>query len=188
MGGKSFKKYMASQRRVRELEGIVAGKDLLIVNLETELNPPIPEFKKWGIQRSGFVNKLLTKGIEAVEIDDRLILNAWYWYTTLESWGELLLDLVINAEFYQQDIFACDGYAFDAQTECAKRYRMNSLRTCFHIKTTDGGEKAHAYNLFPYGDQTGLEGIMLFEPNEGYEWSGVMEFGDFDYRPHKVLV
>lgn len=106
----------------------------------------------------------------------------------MEKWGEILEDLVISSNLYRHDQFACDAYAFKAQVECAERYGLNSLRMCIMKTTNEGVTTARAFNLFPYGDTAGIDGIMLFEPNEGYEWNGILEFGDFGYTPRYVLV
>lgn len=156
--------------------------------LEAELTPEIPSFQKWKIQRSYFVQKVGDLDIEPIELDDNLVLNGWYSYTTLESWGEILEDLVFSSNLAKLDEFDCDAYAFKAQTECAERYRVNGLRMCVGKFTKEGGVTAHSFNLFPYGDEAGIEGIMLFEPNDGWEWSGILEFGDFEYQPSLVLV
>lgn len=78
----------------------------------------------------------------------------------------------------------CQDYALKAQTVCAERYELNSLRLCIG----DIPQGKHGFNLFPYGDGEGIEGIMLFEPNEGYKWSGILEMGEKGYQPELVLI
>ena len=199
---KSFKELLEAKREVKrlteqlgecqtkndELEEQLEGCQTKTAELEAELNPEIPSFQKWRVQRSYFVQKLQDLGIEPIELDDNLVLNGWYSYTTLESWGEILEDLVFSSNLARLDEFDCDAYAFKAQTECAERYRVNGLRMCIGKFTRDGIVTAHSFNLFPYGNEAGIEGIMLFEPNAGYDWSGILELGDFDYQPSLVLV
>ena len=194
--GRTFSELLSAKRRVKELDALVADleRQLAEARAEAPAEAPagerieIPEFQVYGIQRHYFVNKLEGLGIEPIEIDNNLILNGWYYYTSLESWGEILEDLVISSNLYRQDKFACDAYAFKAQVECAERYGLNSLRMCIKKTTTDGITTAHAFNLFPYGGTAGIEDIMLFEPNEGYDWDGILELGDFSYEPKYVLV
>lgn len=142
----------------------------------------IPSFKRWMVNRASLVSQLKRLGIEP--FPEGFALFDWYVYTTLVDWGKVLMDLVLKSSLYSST-FKCADYALDAQTECGKRYGMNSLRLCLDRRSA---EKGHAYDLFPYGDERGVEGIMLFEPNEGYEWSGILELGDFDYTPEKVLI
>ena len=142
----------------------------------------LPSFKRWMINRPALVNKLEALGIEP--FPEGFAFFEWYYFTTLEDWGKVLLDLVFKSDLYSPT-FKCADYALEAQTECAKRHKLNSLRMCLDKRSQ---EKGHAYNLFPYGDGSGVEGIMLFEPNEGYEWSGALEIGDFSYQPELVLV
>ncbi len=186
--GRTFSELLAAKRRVKELDALVADLERQLAEAPAGERIEIPEFQVYGIQQHYFVNKLEGLGIEPIEIDNNLILNGWYYYTSLESWGEILEDLVISSNLYRQDKFACDAYAFKAQVECAERYGLNSLRMCIKKTTTDGITTAHAFNLFPYGGTAGIEDIMLFEPNEGYDWDGILELGDFGYKPKYVLV
>lgn len=141
-----------------------------------------PSFKRWGIQRSYFVRRLKALGIEP--FPEGFAFFEWYYYTTLVDWGKVLYDLVFKSGLYSPT-FKCADYALEAQTECSKRHKLNSLRMCLDKRSQ---EKGHAYNLFPYGNGEGIEGIMLFEPNEGYKWSGALEIGDFNYQPIAVLI
>lgn len=141
----------------------------------------IPRFKRWMVNRASLVSQLHRLGIEP--FPEGFAFFDWYYFTTLEDWGKVLLDLVLKSDLFKPT-FKCADYALEAQTECAKRYGLNSLRLCLDRRSA---EKGHAYDLFPYGN-VGVEGIMLFEPNEGYQWSGALEIGDFDYTPEKVLI
>lgn len=186
--GKAFSELLSAKRRAKKLEALVDDLERQLAVAQGEQPVAIPELQSYSIQRNHFVNKLQELGIEPIEIDSDLILNGWYSYTSLESWGEILEDLVISSNLYRQDKFACDAYAFKAQVECAERYGLNSLRMCVKVTTTDGVTTAHAFNLFPHGGAGGIEGIMLFEPNEGYQWDGILEIGDFGYEPKYVMV
>lgn len=142
----------------------------------------IPSFRRWMVNRAALVHRLEELGIQP--FPEGFAFFDWYVYTTLIDWGKVLLDLVLKSDLYSPT-FKCADYALEAQTECSKRYGMNSLRLCLDKRSA---EKGHGYDLFPYGDERGVEGIMLFEPNEGYRWSGILEVGDFDYHPEKVLI
>ncbi len=141
-----------------------------------------PSFKQWMINRPSLVRRLEELGIKP--FPEGFALFEWYYFTTLEDWGKVLYDLVFKSDLYSPT-FKCADYALEAQTECAKRYKLNSLRMCIDKMSA---EKAHAYNLFPYGDGEGIDGILLFEPNEGYKWSGILEMGEEGYQPELVLI
>ena len=141
-----------------------------------------PSFKRWMINRASLVYMLERRGIKP--FPEGFAFFDWYYYTTLVDWGNVLLDLVFKSDLYSPT-FKCADYALEAQTECAKRHGLNSLRMCLDKRSS---EKGHAYDIFPYGDGEGVEGVMLFEPNEGYEWSGVLEIGEFSYLPELVLI
>ena len=147
-------------------------------------NPIIhtPSFKRWMINRDALVRRLRELGIEPLV--QGYAFFEWYYFTTLEDWGKVLLDLVLNSNLYSPT-FKCADYAFEAQTECAKRYGLNGLRFCVETRSLMEG---HAYTIFPHGNSSGLESFKLFEPNDGYQWSGILEVGDFDYNPEKVLM
>ena len=141
----------------------------------------IPSFKRWIVSRQTLVDRLEERGIKP--FPEGFAFFDWYNLTTPEDWGTVLLDLVLKSDLYKPT-FKCADYALEAQTECAKRYGMNSLRMCLDTRSDN---KGHAYNIFPYGEAI-VEGAMLFEPNEGYAWSGILELGDFDYQPELVLI
>lgn len=142
----------------------------------------IPSFKRWMVNRAALVHRLEELGIKP--FPEGFAFFDWYYFTTLEDWGKVLLDLTFKSDLYSPT-FKCPDYALQAQTECARRHKLNSLRMCLDKRSV---EKGHAYDLFPYGDGRGVEGIMLFEPNGGYKWSGALEIGDFNYRPELVLI
>ena len=142
----------------------------------------LPSFKRWMVNRAALVRRLEELGIKP--FPEGFAFFNWYYYTTLEDWGKVLYDLVFKSDLYSPT-FKCADYALQAQTECGKRHGMNSLRMCLDKRSA---EKGHAYDLFPYGNGEGIEGIMLFEPNEGYKWSGILEIGDEDYKPELVLI
>lgn len=143
----------------------------------------IPSFTKWGVQRYHLIRTLNGLGIKA--FPEGVALDAWYYFTDLEGWGKVLQNLVFNSNLYKKDIFDCEDYALKAQVVCAERYGLNALRLCIG----DVPRGKHGFNLFFYGDRVGIKGGMLFEPNEGYPFSGsAFEIGDYGYKPEIVLI
>ena len=136
----------------------------------------IPSFKEYQIG-SGFLISQLTELKLKMPMG---VLDWTYYYTDLESWGKLLLDLTFKSSLYQKDKFDCDNLALKAMTLCAERYGLNTFGMA--IGNTPLGR--HAFNIFYFG-----EGFMLFEPNEGFQFSGsAFKLGDFGYEPELVLL
>ena len=185
--GKNFRAYLEARREILKLNEVLNLQEAEIRELNEKLlesqEPPIPKFLTYGVQRSYFVAKMEGLGVKAIGLDDNLILTSWYYYTTLESWGDVLEDLVFKSSLYREHRFMCFSYAIKAQNKCAERYGLNGLRACIDNR----GDSAHAYCIFGYGDNTGVDGFLLFEPNDGYQWSGILEFGDYNYIPEQVL-
>jgi len=49
------------------------------------------------------------------------MLDGEYFYTDLEGWGKVLLDLMFKSNLYRDDKFDCDNYALKAMNVCAER-------------------------------------------------------------------
>ena len=79
----------------------------------------------------------------------------------------------------------CSNYALKAQVECAERHGLNSL-----IYTIGKhNDKGHAFNILCHGDDRGLDGFLLWEPNDGFPFSGsAFEIGEYGYKPELVLI
>ncbi len=150
----------------------------------------IPKFTRWGIQRYYLVKRLEEMGIKSIMDnvttgeDVSIVFDGWYYYTTLEGWGKVLYDLVFSSNLYN-NVFDCDKYALKAYIECCQRYKMNTLLVCLG-KIPKG---YHAFNIFPYGDETGIEGAILWEPNDGFGCSGeAFEIREYGYEPQLALI
>ena len=141
-----------------------------------------PGFPRYKCTREAFVDFLVD--LEITPFPTGFKLFDFYYYTTSEAWGRILWDLVFKSNLYKAT-FKCADYALKAQTECAQRYELNSLRMVFDQRSDF---KGHAYCLFPFGDALGIEGTMLFEPNEGFPWGGILTIGENDYIPEKILI
>lgn len=136
-----------------------------------------PSFKEFKISAPNLIGKLKGLGF-GVPMG---MLDAQYFFTDLEGWGKVLQDLVFKSNLYKTDKFDCENYALKAMNACAERYGLNTL--CMVIGNTPQGR--HGFNIFYYGG----DGFMLWEPNEGYSFSGsAFEIGEYGYRPDTVLV
>ena len=107
------------------------------------------------------------------------MLDSWYYYTDLEGWGNILWDLIFNANLGVYEKFDCENYAFKAMTLCAERYGLNTLG----VVVGDIPLGRHAFNILFHGD-----GFKLFEPNAGFGYGGLFEIGDYGYKPDWVII
>jgi len=143
------------------------------------IQPPvihIPTFTEYRITGLSLKAKIEALGLEI----PMGMLDSQYFHTDLEGWGKVLEDLVFSSSLYKKDKRDCDWYAFKAFVECQDRYGLNTL--AFVIGVMPQGR--HAFNMFYTGD-----GFMLWEPNEGFVFSGsAFEIGDFGYEPKLVLI
>ena len=91
----------------------------------------------------------------------------------------MLYDLTFKSSLYKLDRLDCEDYALKAMVLCAERYGLNTLRLA--IGWTPLGR--HGFDIFYHG-----EGFMLFEPNEGFGYSGAFELGEHGYKPELILL
>ena len=137
----------------------------------------IPTFKEYKISATELFRKYaeLDIGMPFPQSD------SWYYHSDVEGWAKILPDLMINSSLYKQDRFDCEDFALKAQTVCAERYGLNTLRYTYGTMPLG----AHGFNSFWTGDC-----IMLFEPNNAFSIDGdiVFELGGYGYVPLKVLI
>jgi len=136
----------------------------------------IPSFREYSMP-----GEVLRTKIEALGLEIPIgMLDSEYYYTDLEGWGKVLFNLVFKSNLYKKDKFDCDNYALKAMALCAERYGLNTLA----VAIGDIPSGRHAFNIFLHED-----GLMLWEPNEGFSWSGQpFEIGENGYIPELVLV
>lgn len=137
----------------------------------------IPRFTEYGVDYIA-LRSLMVNGI-GLEIPMSMH-DTFYYYVSLEDWGKILRDLVFSSSLYKRDKFDCEDYAMKAWVVCRERYGINTLGVVHG--DTDLGH--HAFNILYYGD-----GFMLFEPNEGFPFSGsAFDIGEYGYKPELVLI
>ena len=156
------------------------------------IKPPvevIPTFKTWIVPRFYFVRLCEENGIKPSQLLPNSVLYSKVRYTTLESTDILLQDLMPHLPPNSADWTQyCYYQAQAAFVKCVERYRINALATVLDLRLELEKPNAHAYNIIAYGNETGLNGLLLFEPNSGYEWSGIVPFGEHNYKPEIVLI
>lgn len=140
----------------------------------------IPNFREYSTTADRMRKLLTTLGLEM----PMGMLDSWYYFTDMESWGKVLYDLVFSSSLYKPNRFDCENYALKAMNTCAERYGLNTLA----MVIGDMPQGRHGFNLFAYYDAGDIK-FMLWEPNEGFEWSGQpFEIGENGYQPELVLI
>lgn len=99
--------------------------------------------------------------------------DMFYYFTDAEGWGKILSNLTFKSGLYKEDKFDCEDYAMKAQTLCAERYGLNTLRYTYG----DSPMGRHGFNTFWTGDE-----FLIFEPNT----NGINNIEG--YVPLKVLL
>jgi len=139
-----------------------------------------PSFTKWRIDSSTMYHLLINKGIK-IPLG---MLDSFYYLTNLEGWGKLFYDLVFNSNLYKADAFDCEDYALKAMATCHERFGLNA----FGLVIGDIPYGRHGFNIFAYYD-SGETKLMLWEPNEGFSWSGnPFEIDENGYLPDMVVI
>lgn len=147
----------------------------------------IPSFKRWAVHQNVLLSYVYGLGLDTLVKTNDFILSAWYYYTDIDGWAKIIPDLIVSSSLYDKNVFACEEYALKAQIECGQRYRLNTLRLC--IGKVEGHADWHGFDIFFYGNEKGIGGAMLFEPDDGYEWAGnAFPIGEFGYVPKLVFL
>ncbi len=135
-----------------------------------------PSFRVFAIEAATMRRKVTELGLTL----PMGMLDNWYYYTSLESWGKLTGDLMFKSNLYRPERFDCDNYALKAMNICHERYGLNT----FAYVSGQGPNGPHAFNMVYHGD-----GFMLWEANDGFPQSGsFFNIGDDGYVPKKALL
>ena len=136
----------------------------------------IPSFREYQIS-----SPVLKIKIEALGLSIPMgMLDYQYFHTDLEGWSKVLYNLVFKSNLYKKDKFDCENYALKAMSLCAERYGLNTLA----MVIGDIPQGRHGFNMLYHGD-----GFMLWEPNEGFPFSGSsFEVSEHGYHPDVVLI
>ena len=135
----------------------------------------VPKVKEYVISARDLATLYQDKGVEI----PFPISDYWYYHTDREGWSTILLDLIIKSSLYLEDKRDCDWYARKAYVECCERYELNTLLYTYGSHPLG----YHGFNTFWTGDE-----LMIFEPNDGFPGSAIIEWGYEGYRPLKVLL
>ena len=140
-------------------------------------NPVVhtPKFKEYKISGQELRKKYEGLGIEI----PFPVSDYWYYHTDMDGLLTIAGHLLFKSTLYKTDRFDCEDYALKAQGLCAELYGLNAHRYTYG-KMPLG---AHGFNSHWCGD-----GLLLFEPNNGFSSDPVFDIGHNGYIPLAVLL
>lgn len=85
-----------------------------------------------------------------------------YWYVSLEDWGKIFEDVLLNMPKYMTDKFDCENFAVLVAGRVSEKYKLN---TCA-IAIGQSPFAYHGYNLF-IADVDGEAKVFILESQNG---------------------
>ena len=117
----------------------------------------IKTFKEYTISGGALYSKLQVVGATKIYLWDY-----GYWYVSLEDWGEIFRDVLLNMPKYTADKFDCENFAMLTTARVLEKYHLNTCGVA--VGASPFGE--HGYNLFVAKIEGGTE-LFILEPQSG---------------------
>ena len=160
----------------------IKGYEDIIGTLKSEVarcsftEPPVTDLLK--ISRGEFLAEMLKVGIKPIDINTPL--DAVLTITTESELERIAPHLVYPADWYISEIWDCEEYAIQSQSDAARKFHVSGVRMGL-------GMMPLGYHGFPI--TLSKEGnVKLLEPNAGFEYAGHwFNIGDNSYLPDKVF-
>ncbi len=113
----------------------------------------LPKLTEYELLRQDFREELQALALEKLYLWDNK-----YWYVSLENWGKVFADVLLNMPKYTVDKFDCDDFALLTSAKVSERYQLN---TC-GIAIGDSPWGYHGFNIF-----LSEAGLYYLEPQDG---------------------
>ena len=113
----------------------------------------LPRVTEYELSRQDLREQLRVLGLEKLYLWDNK-----YWYVSLEDWGRVFADVLLNMPKYTVDKFDCDDFALLTSAKVSERYQLN---TC-GIAIGDSPWGYHGFNVF-----LSEGGLYYLEPQDG---------------------
>ena len=134
----------------------------------------VESFKEYFTTQENLQSKCSLLGLEALYLWD------WsYWYVSLEDWGEIFRDVLLNLPKYSRR-FDCENFALLVLARVTERYGLNTCGVA--VGESPFGE--HGYNLFA-ADVDGKLKLFILEPQNGMVYPVSEPEG---YKPRLVIL
>jgi hypothetical protein len=113
----------------------------------------LPQLTEYELSIQDLYNQLQVLALEKLYLWDRK-----YWYVSLEDWGKVFADVLLNMPKYTADKFDCEDFALLTTAKVNERYKLN---TC-GIAIGDSPQGYHGFNIF-----VSEAGLYYLEPQNG---------------------
>ena len=113
----------------------------------------LPQLTEHELSRQDLHSQLQVLGLEKLYLWDNR-----YWYVSLEDWGKVFADVLLNMPSYTVDKFDCEDFALLTTAKVSERYHLN---TC-GIAIGDSPMGYHGFNIF-----VTEVGLYYLEPQTG---------------------
>jgi len=126
------------------------GGDMSNFKVNVEHLPTLTELE---VSRQDLRQQLQTLGLEQLYLWDYR-----YWYVSLEDWGKVFADVLLNMPKYTAEKFDCEDFALLTCAKVSEKYHLN---TC-GIAIGDSPWGYHGFNIF-----LSEAGLYYLEPQDG---------------------
>ena len=99
----------------------------------------LPKLTEYELSAQDLAEQLQTLGLGKLYLWDHK-----YWYASLEDWGKVFADVLLNMPKYTTDKFDCENFALLTCSKVSERYQLN---TC-GIAIGDSPWGYHGFNIF----------------------------------------
>lgn len=139
---------------------------------------PEPVTNLLTLSRDEFLNEMLKAGIMPIDLGTPL--DSTMTITTESELERIAPHLVYPADWYINEIWDCEDYAIQAQSDAARKFHVSGIRMGL-------GWMPLGYHGFPV--TLSKEGnIWLLDPNAGFPYAGEwFKIGANGYNPNKVF-
>lgn len=139
-----------------------------LFRVKVEHLPKLPEYE---LSAQDLSEQLQTLGLEKLYLWDHK-----YWYASLEGWGKVFADVLLNMPKYTTDKFDCENFALLTCSKVSERYQLN---TC-GIAIGDSPWGYHGFNIF-----ITEVGLYYLEPQDGMMYPTTEDSG---YKAQIVIM
>ena len=139
--------------------------------------------KTWPISIVDLASFYKKHGITALNPSDPL--DYWFTATDLDGYVAIQRYMIQDSALYKAEKFDCEDFALYAQCLVAKDFGINAVR----LFLGDSPLGYHGFLGMPVIEDGVPTRILLFEPQDGFEFSGqLFDPGQFGYVPKRVLL
>jgi len=113
----------------------------------------LPKHTEYELPRQDLREQLQVLALEKLYLWDNK-----YWYISLEDWGKVFADVLLNMPKYTVDKFDCNDFTLLTSAKAGERYQLN---TC-GIAVGNSPRGYHGFNVF-----LSEAGLYYLEPQDG---------------------